>query len=46
MTGFIGYGLTTALVGAVAVGSLEELGRTVSAMLLTVAAALRAAGAN
>lgn len=44
MTGIIGYGLTTALVGAVAIGSLEELGQTVSAMLQTVAAALQAAG--
>lgn len=46
MTGMIGYALTTAVVGAVAIGSLEELGQQVNAMLQTVALALRMAGAG
>ena len=44
MTGIIGYGLTTALVAAVAIGSLEELGQQVALALQTVANALRIAG--
>lgn len=46
MTGIIGYGMTTALVAAVAIGSLEEVGQQVSLMFQAVAAALRAAGAH
>lgn len=45
MTGAIGYALTTSFVASVAVGSLGQIGQAVDSMLLTVALALRAAGA-
>lgn len=46
MKGFLAYGLLTSLVAAVAVGTLAEVGREVNALLLTVVAALQAAGAG